>query len=81
MGQLCHTKDYGRYYASTYTVAAIGCLVAIPISGSLLEVTGKDGKEKYWAAIVFTGVCYVAAFGCFLWVRIRVKGLDWRIKW
>lgn len=78
---MCETKDYGRYYASCYTVVALGCLTAIPIAGSLLEATGSDGRQKYWAAVVFTGICYVAAFLCFVWVRIKVKGWNWRTKW
>lgn len=81
LGQLCETSQYGRYYASCYTMVSLGCLVSIPIAGKLLEITHTTGKKKYWAAVVFTGACYVAAFVSFLWVRVRMKGWSWRVKW
>ncbi|KAL8853182.1 MAG: hypothetical protein Q9221_001916 [Calogaya cf. arnoldii] len=81
LGQLCETQEYGRYYASCFTVVSFGVLASIPIAGSLLDVVEATGKEKYWGAALFAGLCYVASFLCFAWVRIRVKGWDWRIKW
>ncbi|KAI1080023.1 major facilitator superfamily domain-containing protein [Whalleya microplaca] len=81
LGQLCETQEYGRYYATCYTIASLGCLVSIPIAGSLLDATGHRGKERYWAAVVYTGVSYLAALLCFIWVRVRVKGWTWRTKW
>lgn len=81
LGQLCKTRDYGRYYASCYTMVSLGCLVSIPIAGKLLDVTHTTGKKKYWAAVVFTGACYAAALLSFICVRVRMKGWSWRIKW
>ncbi|KAF2724514.1 MFS general substrate transporter [Polychaeton citri CBS 116435] len=81
LGQLCDTQEYGRYYASCFTVVAFGVLISIPIAGSLLDVVEAAGKEKYWGAALFTGLSYVIAFLCFVWVRISVKGWDWRTKW
>ncbi|EHK21336.1 uncharacterized protein TRIVIDRAFT_78422 [Trichoderma virens Gv29-8] len=81
LGQLCDTEEYGRYYASCFTVVAFGVLASLPIAGSLLSITGAIGKEKYWGAAVFTGLSYVAALLCFVWVRIKLKGWSWRIKW
>lgn len=81
LGQLCATEEYGRYYASCFTVVAFGVLASLPIAGSLLDVTDLTGKEKYWGAAVFTGLSYVAAFFCFVWVRIKLKGWSWRVKW
>ncbi|KAK4187639.1 putative monocarboxylate transporter [Podospora australis] len=81
LGQLCETHDYGRYYASAYTVASLGCLTGIPIAGSLVDMGGNQGKKAYWPAILFAVASYVGAFSCFLWVRVRVKGWDWRVKW
>jgi MFS family permease len=77
LGQLCETQDYGRYYASAYTVASIGCLTGIPIAGSLITAT-EGGRRGFWGVILFTGLSYVGAFACFLWVRVRVKG--WGVK-
>ena len=81
LGQLCQTQDYGRYYASCYTVVAFGMLSSIPIAGSLLDAVDATGKKRYWGVALFAGLCYVGAFLCFLWVRIKVMGWDWRTKW
>lgn len=81
LGQLCETQEYGRYYATCYTIVSFGCLISIPIAGRLLDATGVTGKEKYWAAVVYTGLSYLAALLCFICVRIRVKGWNWRTKW
>ncbi|KAB8212280.1 hypothetical protein BDV34DRAFT_218666 [Aspergillus parasiticus] len=80
-GQLCETHDYGRYYASCFTVVAFGVLASIPIAGSLLNAVDATGKEKYWGTVLFAGLSYVAFLLCFPWARIKVKGWDWRIKW
>ena len=81
LGQLCETQEYGRYYASCFTVVAFGVLVSIPIAGSLLDAVEATGKERYWGAALFAGLSYVASFLCFVWVRIKVKGWNWRTKW
>ena len=81
LGQLCETQEYGRYYASCFTVVAFGVLISIPIAGSLLDTVEAMGKERYWGAALFTGLSYVASFLCFAWVRVKAKGWDWRIKW
>jgi MFS family permease len=80
LGQLCETHDYGRYYASCYTVVAFGVLASIPIAGSLLDAVEATGRERYWGIALFAGLSYVGAFLCFVWVRVRVKG--WNLaKW
>lgn len=81
LGQLCETQDYGRYYASCFTVVGFGVLVSIPIAGSLLDAVETTGKKKYWGAAVFAGLSYGASSLCFVWVRIKVKGWNWRTKW
>lgn len=81
LGQLCETQEYGRYYATCYTVVAFGVLVSLPIAGGLLDVVEASGKTRYWGTALFAGLCYVASFLCLIWVRIRVKGWNWRTKW
>ncbi|KAL2835851.1 major facilitator superfamily domain-containing protein [Aspergillus pseudoustus] len=81
LGQLCDTRDYGRYYASCYTAVAFGVLSSIPIAGSLLDAVDIEGRRKYWGVAVFAGACYVAALVCFVWVRGRVVGWDVRTRW
>ena len=81
LGQLCELHEYGRYYASCFTVVAFGVLVSIPVAGSLLDVVEATGKEEYWGVALFAGLSYVASFLCFIWVRIKIKGWNWRKKW
>jgi MFS family permease len=81
LGQLCETQEYGRYYASCFTIVSFGVLASIPIAGSLLDGVEMTGKGKYWGVALFAGLSYVGAFLCFLWVRIKVKGWNWRTKW
>jgi len=85
IGQLCDTRDYGRYYATAYTVASFACLTGIPIAGSLVdmgsgEAEGHD-RRAYWRPVMFAVASYVGAFASFLWVRVRLKGWSWRVKW
>jgi len=79
VGQLCETQEYGRYYASAFTIVSFGCLTSIPIAGSLIDT--KGGRRGYWGLILFTSLSYIASFLCYLWVRVRVKGWNWRTAW
>lgn len=58
VGRLCRTQEYGRYYATCYTIVSFAALLGTPIAGNI--ITGNDGA--YWGAIVFTGCLYVASF-------------------
>ena len=71
VGQLCETKDYGRYCATCYTIVSFGCLTGVPIAGEIIKRCGG----KYWVLIIFTGSCYVGAFVTFAVARARMKGL------
>ncbi|CAD0090962.1 unnamed protein product, partial [Aureobasidium vineae] len=81
LGQLCGINDYGRYYASCYTVVAFGVLISLPAAGGILDAVEAQGKKQYWGVAMFTGLSYVTALSCFVWVRVRVKGWNWRVKW
>jgi MFS family permease len=83
LGQLCEVTDYGRYYASCYTVVAFGVLFSLPAAGGILDACGDgdEGNRRYWGVGLFTGLSYIVALSCFVWVRIRVKGWNWRSKW
>lgn len=76
VGQLCKTSEYGRYYATSYTIVSFAILTGIPIGGALIKQVGD-----YWGVIVFTGCCYAVAIACFLFVRIKKAGWDWRTRW
>jgi MFS family permease len=74
VGQLCDTEEYGRYYATCYTIVSFGCLTGIPIAGAIL---GIDGGE-YWGLVLFTGLCYAAGLACFVAARVIKVGWDLR---
>jgi MFS family permease len=72
IGQLCVTEEYGRYYATCYTIVALGTLTGIPIAGALIEACGG----KYFGMALFTGLCYVVSFAAFVgarWVKVGWK--------
>ncbi|KIV95862.1 hypothetical protein PV10_03466 [Exophiala mesophila] len=74
VGQLCKVENYGRYYATCYTIVSFSCLTGIPIAGQLVTATGGE----YWALIVFTSVSYAIATAFF--VAARVAGAGWGLK-
>ncbi|KAI9725693.1 MAG: hypothetical protein M1828_002978 [Chrysothrix sp. TS-e1954] len=74
VGQLCATQEYGRYYSTCYTIVSFGTLVGLPIAGALIKAADGD----YWAAIIFTGCCYVLALICLGIVRVGKVG--WGLK-
>ncbi|KAK4908775.1 hypothetical protein LTR28_000265, partial [Elasticomyces elasticus] len=74
VGQLCDTEEYGRYYATCYTIVSFGTLTGIPIAGSLL--TTSNGA--YWGVALFTGLCYLGALVAFVTVRVMKAG--WSMK-
>lgn len=70
VGQLCDVEEYGRYYATCYTVVSVGCLTGVPIAGEILT---RDGGN-YRGLIAFTVACYAAGTVCFAFVRVRRGG-------
>jgi MFS family permease len=76
VGQLCDTSQYGRYYATCYTIVSFSTLTGIPIAGSLIQAAGG----RYWAAVVWTALCYVLASGCFIWSRALQVGWKLHVK-
>lgn len=73
VGQLCHTNQYGRYYATCYTIVSFGTLTGIPIAGALIQATGGH----YWGVVVWTLLCYIVALACFIWSRACQVG--WKL--
>jgi len=70
IGQLCDTEEYGRYYATAYTVVSFSSLTGIPIAGALINAAGGS----YVGVILFTGLCYCVSFVLFACVRVRRCG-------
>ncbi|RFU35277.1 hypothetical protein B7463_g1073, partial [Scytalidium lignicola] len=77
VGQLCDTQDYGRYYATCYTIVSLGCLTGIPIAGQILVADGG----KYWGLILWTGLCYVGSVIAFGVVRVLKGGWGLTVKY
>lgn len=76
VGQLCDTSQYGRYYATCYTIVSFSTLTGIPIAGSLIQAAGG----KYWGVVVWTVLCYVLSSACFVWSRALQVGWKLGVK-
>ncbi|CAG7924988.1 unnamed protein product [Penicillium olsonii] len=72
-GQLCDTKDYGRFYGTVYSVASFGVLLTVPIGGQLLQSTTPQVLIGFYSAVLLVGLCCVALS--------RWAILDWKWKW
>lgn len=80
VGQLCRTEEYGRYYATCYTVVSFATLTGIPIAGKL--VTATEGG-RYWGLIVFAGLNYLVSTVVFMVAKGGRVGYGrslWRAK-
>lgn len=69
-GQLCTTDNYGKYFATCYTVVGLGTLVGIPIAGEIL----RRGEGSYVGLAIFTSACYLTGLCLFTWARVRKVG-------
>lgn len=72
IGRMCKTQEYGRYYATAYTVVSFACLIGIPIAGSIVQAD----HGSYTGLIIFTGCIYVGAG--FLLILAKTWQLGWR---
>jgi predicted MFS family arabinose efflux permease len=75
IGQLCKTQEYGRYYATTYTIVSFACLIGLPIAGNLIEANNGG----YVGLIVLTGGVYLVSV-VFLMLA-KISKLGWRAGW
>ncbi|KAG7116372.1 Aspyridones efflux protein apdF like [Verticillium longisporum] len=73
IGRLCMTQNYGRYYATTYTLVAFACLIGLPIGGEIITAT----DEEYWGLKIFTGAIYCTSLLA-LWAT-KVVCVGWRV--
>jgi MFS family permease len=74
VGQLCDTEEYGRYYATCYTVVSFGTLTGIPIAGAIIQACGGS----YYGVVIFTGASYVISFVSMAAARVLKAG--WKVK-
>lgn len=78
IGQLCDSRDYGRFYSTALMTASFGTLTSVPIGGALLGLAGA-GREQAWTALIlFSALSYVIAMSCF--AAARVLAVSWRVK-
>ncbi|KAH9985751.1 MFS general substrate transporter [Xylariaceae sp. FL0662B] len=76
IGQLCDSRDYGRFYSAALMVGSFGTLTSVPIGGALLGVS--SGEQGWLALILFAALSYVIAMSCFL--GTRVLAVSWSVK-
>ena len=74
VGQLCKVENYGRYYATCFTIVSFASLTGIPIAGQL--ITTMEGR--YEGLIAFTGAAY--ALGFVFYALAKVSGAGWSLK-
>ncbi|PLB45603.1 putative MFS monocarboxylate transporter [Aspergillus steynii IBT 23096] len=72
ISQLCKIENYGRYYATSYTIVSFGTLTGIPIAGEILSRCNGE----YWGLIAFTTCCYAAGLACC--IAVKVIHVGWR---
>ncbi|KAL2867979.1 MCT family MFS transporter [Aspergillus lucknowensis] len=75
ISQLCKIENYGRYYATSYTVVSFGTLTGMPIAGEILSRCNGD----YWGLITYTICCYAAGLICVTAAKLLHVG--WRHPW
>ncbi|KAL4962247.1 MCT family MFS transporter [Aspergillus stella-maris] len=75
ISQLCKIENYGRYYATSYTVVSFGTLTGMPIAGEILARCNGD----YWGLITYTICCYAAGLACVTAAKLIHVG--WRRPW
>ena len=76
VGQLCRTEEYGRYYATCYTVVSFATLTGIPLAGGIV---GQTEGGRYWGLIVFTGLSYTVGTTVFVMAKGVKVGFGRRI--
>lgn len=75
LGQLCDSRDYGRYMTTANFLASFGTLSSTPLGGALLGI----GADKGWTALIlFSGLSYALALACY--VSARVLAVGWNVK-
>ncbi|KAK7398209.1 hypothetical protein QQX98_012412 [Neonectria punicea] len=73
IGRLCSIENYGRYYATCFTVASIASLVSVPIGGSIISACGGS----YVGLIIFTGALYALSLVGF--VVAKGVSVGWKL--
>ncbi|PTU25042.1 hypothetical protein P175DRAFT_0430266 [Aspergillus ochraceoroseus IBT 24754] len=75
ISQLCKIENYGRYYATAYTIVSFGTLTGMPIAGDILSRCNGN----YWGLITFTICCYAVGLVCV--TSAKLVHVGWRRPW
>ncbi|KAL2843473.1 major facilitator superfamily domain-containing protein [Aspergillus pseudoustus] len=75
ISQLCKIENYGRYYATSYTIVSFGTLTGMPIAGEILARCNGD----YWGLITYTVCCYAVGLICV--TAAKFVHVGWRRPW
>lgn len=76
IGKLCETTSYGRYYATSFTVASFASLIGVPLGGELVS----SANGGYWTLIVFSGCLYVgSSVALYIGKALRAGWKPWTI--
>ncbi|KAL0932296.1 MFS monocarboxylate [Colletotrichum truncatum] len=67
IGQLCDSRDYGRFLSTAMLSASFGTLTGIPLGGLLLGI--KDQQTGWTALILFSGASYLVSLACYIIAR------------
>lgn len=73
VGMLCDTQEYGRYYATCYSIVSLGTLTGTPIAGAIIGANGG----AYWGIACWAGGNYIMAVLCYTAVRVLKVGWKW----
>jgi MFS family permease len=76
IGQLCDSRDYGRYLSGAMLVAGFGTLTGIPIGGAIL---GNQSSKGWLGLILFSSLSYVVSVCCFIAARVLAVGWSLRV--
>lgn len=74
VGQLCRVENYGRYYATCFTIVSFASLTGIPIAGQLITASGG----RYEGLVAFTGASYTISFFFYYAAKVSAVGWDWK---
>jgi len=78
LGQLCDSREFGRYYSTAMMVASFGTLSSVPIGGAIRDVDKGDLELGWRSLIIYSGVSYAVALGCYTTARVLAVG--WKPK-
>ncbi|KAL2151240.1 hypothetical protein VTH82DRAFT_6338 [Thermothelomyces myriococcoides] len=78
LGQLCDHRRYGRLFSTAMMVASFGTLSSVPIGGAILDSGSSEGAWRN--LVIFAGISYFVALGCYTTARVLGAGWDPRKK-